>query len=89
MNRLAENVRAELARYEHPLLIFDARPAAEGVEVLIRLRPETPQVRTYVFLLRPRKLDQNQFPWNLQRQLYGCLYDFIIEMFTRNPQEKD
>ncbi len=89
MDHLAEKVRAELARYEHPLFIFDARPAAEGVEVLIRFRPETPQVHTYVFLLRPREIEQTQFPWNLQRQLYDCLHDFVIEMFTRNPQEKD
>ena len=89
MNHLAEKVRAELARYEHPLFFFDARPATEGVEVLIQFRPETPQVHTYVFLLRPREIEQNQFPWNLQRQLYDCLHDFVIEMFTRNPQEKD
>ena len=39
MMALAEKVRAELARYEHPLFVFDARPAAEGVEVIIRYAP--------------------------------------------------
>ena len=35
MNDLAEKVRAELMRYEHPLFVFGARPAAEGVEALV------------------------------------------------------
>src|SRR5712675_397575 len=39
MNALAEKVSAELARYEHPLFVFGARPAAEGVEVEIRYSP--------------------------------------------------
>jgi hypothetical protein len=89
MTDLAEKVRVELARYDHPLFIFDARPAAEGVEVLIKFRPESPEVHTYVFLLRPREIEQSQFPWNLQSQLYNCLHDYVIEMFTRNPQEKE
>jgi hypothetical protein len=88
MTDLAEKVRIELARYEHPLFLFDARPAAEGVEVLIKFRPTTPEVHSYVFLLRPREIEQGQFPWNLQSQLYNCLHDYVIEMFTRNPQEK-
>jgi len=82
---LAEKVRVELARYEHPLFVFGARPAAEGVEVEIRYSPRT-AVHTYVFLLRPREIENGQFPWTLQKQLYDCLHDFIIEMFTCNPE---
>src|ERR1700733_8753559 len=80
MIALAEKVRAELARYEHPLFVFDARPAVEGVEVEIRYSPPEPQVHIYVFLLRPREIENGQFPWTLQKQLYDCLHDFIIEM---------
>jgi hypothetical protein len=89
VNDLAEKVRAELCRYEHPLFSFEARPAAEGVEVEIRYLPAEPLVHTYVLLLRPREIEQAQFPWTLQKQLYDCLHDFVIEMFTRNPQGQD
>ena len=40
----------------------------------------------YMFLLRPREIENTQFPWTFQRQLYDCLHDYVIEMFTRNPQ---
>ena len=89
MSDLAEKVRAELAQYEHPLFVFDARPATEGVEVEIRYSPPEPQVHVYVFLLRPREIENGQFPWTFQKQLYDCLHDFIIEMFTCNPQRQD
>lgn len=86
---LAEIVRRELTRYEHPLFDFSAQSTAEGVEVEIRLRPEEPVVHRYTFLLRPREIQQKQFPWGLQKQLYDCLHDYVIEMFTRNPQRQD
>ena len=86
---LAEIVARELLRYEHPLFEFSARPASEGVEVEIRLRPEEPAVHRYIFLLRPREIEHKQFPWGLQKQLYDCLHDYVIEMFTRNPQRQD
>src|ERR1700693_3162493 len=89
MNALAEKVRAELTQYEHPLFVFDARPAAEGVEVLIQYSPPEPQGHTYVFLLRPREIESKQFPWIFQKQLYDCLHDFITERFTCNPHRQD
>jgi hypothetical protein len=89
LEELLEKVRCEVARYEHPLFDFDARPAAEGVEVLIRFRPPDPPVHEYVFLLRPREIENRQFPWMFQKQLYDCLHDFVIEMFTSNPQRQD
>ncbi len=88
MSELVEKVRRELARYEHPLFVFDARPAADGVEVEIRFRPPEVEVHTYLFLLRPREIEHQQFPWTFQKQLYDCLHDYIIEMFTANPQQK-
>jgi hypothetical protein len=89
VNDLLETVRIELARYEHPLFSFHARPAVEGVEIEIRYRPAEPAVHTYLLLLRPREIENKQFPWMLQKQLYDCLHDFVIEMFTRNPQEQN
>jgi hypothetical protein len=88
VSELLEKVRRELARYEHPLFVFDARPAADGVEVEIRFKPPEVEVHTYLFLLRPREIEHQQFPWTFQKQLYDCLHDYIIEMFTANPQQK-
>ncbi len=89
MSELAEKVRQELARYEHPLFTFEAHQAAEGVEVEIRFKPAAVEVQTYRFLLRPREVEHRQFPWTFQKQLYDCLHDYVIEMFTRNPQRRD
>ncbi|MGA7917039.1 MAG: hypothetical protein WCA00_17520 [Candidatus Acidiferrales bacterium] len=83
---MVEKVRRELVRYEHPLFDFSARPASEGVEVEIRYKPATAEVHNYIFQLRPREIEHAQFPWTFQKQLYDCLHDYIIEMFTRNPQ---
>jgi len=84
-----EKVRAELARYEHPLFVFDAREAGEAVEVVIEFRGAEPAVHTYIYALKPRDIEQAQFPWTFQRQLYDCLHDYVVEMFTRNPQCRD
>ena len=84
----AERVRGELARYEHPLFDFFSRPKGDGVEVEIRFRLPEPQFDPYVFVLREREIDNSQFPWTFQKQLYDCLHDYIIEMFTSNPQRK-
>lgn len=88
MNELVEKVRQELARYDHPLFGFDTWPAAEGVEVEIRLKRLDFQLGPCLFLLRPREVEQSQFPWTFQKQLYDCLHDYIIEMFISNPQRK-
>ena len=82
-----DKVRLELARYEHPLFIWDARTSGEIVEVEFRCRLEG--LPTYILQLRPREIDQSQFPWNFQKQLYDSLHDFVVEMFTRNPQLRD
>ncbi len=84
-----QRVKKELSRYEHPLFDFDARPAASGIEVEIRFKPEGVEVHTYYFLLKPREIEHSQFPWSFQRQLYDCLHDYVVEMFIRNPQMKD
>ena len=84
---LVEKVRYELSRYEHPLFDFEARPAGDGVEVQIRFKPSGAQVHNYTFDLRLREIEHSQFPWTFQKHLYDCLHDYIIEMFTRNPQQ--
>ena len=86
---LLEKVKTELGRYEHPLFDFDARAASGGIEVEIRFKPEGAEVHTYQFLLEPREIEHAQFSWSFQRQLYDCLHDYVIEMFTRNPQRRD
>ena len=85
--RLAR-VLDQLARYEHPLMAFDAREKGEGVEVVIRFKDPAVKVHTYYFELHPRDLDHSNFPWTFQRQLYDCLHDYLVEMFTRSPQDK-
>ncbi len=82
-------VRDELARYEHPLFEFSARENGEQVEMLIRLKGNSLGLHEYVFPFHPRDLENPQFTWNFQRQLYDCLHDYIVEMFTRNPQKKE
>lgn len=86
---LAEKVRRGLARYEHPLFDFEARPAHDGIEVEIRYKPPGIEVQDYVFRLSPREIEHSQFPWTFQKQLYDCVHDFIIEMFTRTPQREN
>lgn len=89
MAEMVEIVRAELQRYAHPLFDFAARPAAGGVEILIRFKPPEPQVHTYSYVMQAREIENRQFPWTFQKQLYDCLHDFVIEMFTNNPQRQD
>jgi hypothetical protein len=85
---MLEKVRAELVRYEHPLFAFEAHPRGEGVEIRIRLQPSPPDVDPYTFSLEPREIEHAQFPWMFQKQLYDCLHDYVIEMFTSNPQRR-
>jgi len=89
MNNHLETVQTELARYAHPLFAFSARAAGDAVEVLIHCRAQDIPLHTYVFTLRPREIENRQFPWTFQKQLYDCLHDFVIEMFTDNPQRRE
>ena len=84
-----QKVRAELLRYEHPLFAFDARPSGDGVELEIRYRFSDVAIHIYLLQFQPREIDNTQFPWMFQKQLYDGLHDFVIEMFTSNPQRED
>lgn len=89
MQELVQRVLSELEKYEHPLFLFDAREHADGVEVLIRFRPAEPEVHVYSYIMRAREIENKQFTWTFQRQLYDCLHDYVIEMFERNPQREN
>ncbi len=85
----AGKVSRELARYEHPLFVWEAVPAGDDVEIRIRFRPPAEPVHDYAFLMKPREIASPQFPWLFQKQLYDCLHDYLVEMFVRNPQQED
>jgi len=87
-NHRLQRVRQQLRLYEHPLLDFSARAKGDGVEILIQFRNSPVPIHSYVFQMHPRDLDHPQFEWSFQRQLYDCLHDYMIEMFTRTPQDR-
>ena len=65
-------------------------PGGQGRYIESRIRPRftDPPVHTYVFELHPRDLDDKQFEWAFQRQLFDCLHDYLVEMFIRTPQQR-
>jgi hypothetical protein len=79
-------VQEALTKYEHPLLEFSARRNGDIIQVVIQFRNPSVPVHTYYFDLHPRDLEHPQFEWSFQRQLYDCLHDYLVEMFTRTPQ---
>ena len=81
-------VQQQLCLYEHPLVEFDVREKGESVEVIIRPRFTEPKVHTYYFELHPRDLEDPQFEWAFQRQIFDCLHDYLVEMFIRTPQHR-
>jgi hypothetical protein len=83
-----ERVLGQLRLYEHPLLNFSARAKGDGVEIIIQFKDETIPVHTYFFDMHPRDLDDPQFEWSFQRQLYDALHDYFVEMFIRTPQDR-
>jgi hypothetical protein len=87
-NPRLERVLTQLRLYEHPLLNFDARAKGDGVEVIITFKNPPVPVHTYYFDMHPRDLDDPQFEWSFQRQLYDCLHDYMVEMFICTPQDR-
>jgi O-acetyl-ADP-ribose deacetylase len=86
---LCRKVQKELTNYEHPLFSFEAAPAGDAIEVRVHYNPPAEPLHSYAFQLKPREIENSQFPWSFQKQLYDCLHDYLIEMFTRNPQRED
>jgi hypothetical protein len=87
-NARLDRVLAQLRLYEHPLMEFSARAKGEAVEMIIQFKNPPAPVHTYYFDLHPRDLDHPQFEWSFQRQLFDCLHDYLVEMFTRTPQSR-
>ena len=81
----AERVRDELAKYEHPMFGFEARETDGGVELIIRSKVADVLSPEYKITLAERDLQSRQFPWTLQKLLYDCLTDYVVELFTKNP----
>jgi len=84
-----EKVQAELRRYEHALMEFSARENAGGVELVIQIKDHGLGLHTYYAPIHARDIDHPQFPWTLQRYLYDCLHDYVVEMFTLTPQSRE
>ena len=82
-------VRAELARYEHALVDFSAREKNGSIELVIELKNRDLGLHTYYAPVHPRDIEHSQFPWTLQRYLYDCLHDYLVEMFIRTPQSRN
>ena len=80
-----ERVCEELAKYEHPMFAFEAREAADGVELIIRSKLPNVLSPEYKITLAERDLQSRQFPWTLQKLLYDCLTDYVVELFTKSP----
>ncbi|MFY9553272.1 MAG: hypothetical protein WAV20_25735 [Blastocatellia bacterium] len=80
-----EKVEKELNRYAHPLFEWSAQPISAGVEVIIKLKIHGLYDDPYRLTLRPREIEARGFEWDFQRQLFNCLHDYLVEMFTRSP----
>lgn len=83
-----EKVAAELERYEHALLRFSAREHNGGVELVIEMKDPGLGMHTYYAPVHERDIDHPQFPWTMQRYLYDCMHDYLVEMFIRTPQSR-
>jgi hypothetical protein len=88
-NSRLNRVLDQLKLYEHPLLDFSARAKGEGVELVIDFKDKSIPLHTYYFDLHPRDLDDRQFEWSFQRQLFDALHDYFMEMFIRTPQDRN
>lgn len=84
-----EKVRTELRRYEHALMEFSARENNGVIELVIELKSRDLGLHTYYAPIHERDIDHPQFAWTLQRYLYDCLHDYVVEMFTLTPQSRE
>lgn len=82
-----ERVERELAKYEHPLFRLACHDKNGAVGITIDCTQPQLGLHTYHFEFHPRDLEHPQFAWTFQRQLYNCMHDYLMEMFTRTPQD--
>jgi hypothetical protein len=78
-------VEKELSRYAHPLFEWEAIDASPGIDVIITLKVRGFYDSPYRLSLKPREIEAQGFEWDFQRQLFNCLHDYLVEMFTRSP----
>ena len=72
-----------------PCLFLTRAPAGEGVEVEISCRLMALDVTsTLCSFIRAKSITPN-FRGCFQKQLYDSLHDYVVEMFTRNPQRQN
>jgi len=52
------------------------------------IRSKVPNVLSpeYRITLNARDIGSSQFQWTFQKLLYDCLTDYVVELFTRDPQ---
>ncbi len=81
-------VTAELSRYRHHLLQFEAVQQDDGIHILITANNLPEGAHVYDAMLHPRDLEGPQFPWNLQRMLYDFIHDYLVELFIDTPQSR-
>jgi len=75
----------ELEKYEHPFFEFAAQAKGDDVELCIRSKVAGVLNPEFRITFSERDLKSSQFPWTFQRLLYGCLTDYIVELFSRSP----
>ena len=85
MSNYLQKVNRQLVRYEHPLFEWDAHNLSSGVEIAIRLRVRGVYEDVYRLHLQPREIEARGFEWDFQPQLFNCLHDYVVEMFSRSP----
>ena len=83
-----DKVAEELELYEHPFFEFSASEHPDGVEVCIRSKVPDVLAPEFRLTLTPREIGHPQFRWSFQGLLYGCLTDYVVELFTKNPETK-
>jgi hypothetical protein len=86
-NRLEhlKKVNHQLSRYEHPLFEWEAHSLESGVEITVTLKVKGLYDEPYRLVLKPREIEARGFEWDFQRQLFNCLHDYLVEMFTSSP----
>jgi len=84
-----EKVSAELALYKHPFFEFSVIGCSDGVEVSIRPKVANVHTDAFRFTVADREIDHPQFRWSFQGLLYGSMNDFMVELFTHVPGDRN
>ena len=81
-------VSKELRLYEHPFFEFSASEHPDGIEVCIRSKVPDVLAPEFRLVLMERDIEHPQFRWSFQGLLYGCLTDYLVELFTKSPMTR-